>query len=83
MYFVYIAKCGDGSFYTGIAKDLEKRIEEHNSSDLAAKYTRSRRPVERVFSSSFETRSLALKEEARIKKLSKKEKLKIIEENGI
>jgi len=83
MYFVYILKCSDDSLYTGIAKDLEKRLKEHNNSELAAKYTRSRRPVQLVFSKEFETRSLALKEEACIKKLSKQEKLKIINFNAI
>ncbi len=83
MYFVYMVKCNDGTFYTGIAKDLEKRLSEHNHSLLAAKYTRPRRPVKLVFAKEFETRSLALKEECRIKKLSKKEKLTIIAANGI
>ncbi len=83
MYFVYILKCSDDSLYTGIAKDLEKRLKEHNNSELAAKYTRSRRPVQLVFSKEFETRSLALKEEASIKKLSKQEKLKIINFNAV
>lgn len=83
MYFVYILKCNDNSLYTGIAKDLEKRLKEHNNSNLAAKYTKYRRPLKLVFSKEFETRSLALKEEARIKKLSKEEKLKIINLNGI
>ena len=83
MYFVYILKCSDDSLYTGIAKNLEKRLKEHNNSELAAKYTRSRRPVQLVFSKEFETRSLALKEEASIKKLSKQEKLKIINFNAV
>lgn len=79
MYFVYIVRCNDGSLYTGIAKDLEKRIVEHNSSDLAAKYTRSRRPVAMVFCEKYDDRSSALKAEINIKKLSKEEKLKMIE----
>jgi len=75
MYFVYILQCRDGTLYTGIARDLNKRIEEHNNLKLGAKYTKARRPVELVYSKEFPDRSTALIEEARIKKLSRKEKL--------
>lgn len=78
MYFVYILECVDQSLYTGIAIDLEKRVGEHNSSELGAKYTRGRRPVKLVFSKEFQNRSAASKEEARIKKLSREEKLELI-----
>lgn len=49
-YFVYIVECNDTSLYTGIAKDLDKRIEEHNTSDKGAKYTKHRRPVKLIYS---------------------------------
>ena len=79
MYFVYILKCFDGSLYTGITTDLERRIKEHNSSNnLGAKYTRSKRPVILVYFKSFANRSLALKQEFKIKSLSRIEKMKII-----
>ena len=78
MYFVYILECADRTLYTGIAVDLEKRIQEHNYSELGAKYTRGRRPVKLVFTKEFPDRSSASKEEARIKKLSRKEKLKLL-----
>lgn len=78
MYYLYILKCSDKTFYTGITVDLEKRISEHNGSRLGAKYTRSRKPVRLVYSSKFKTRSMALKEEYRIKSLSKREKIEII-----
>lgn len=78
MWYVYILKCFDKTFYTGITKDLERRIEEHNSSGLGAKYTSGRRPVKLVYSRRFKNRVNASKEEYRIKKLSKEEKLKII-----
>ena len=78
MWYVYIVKCKDKTFYTGIAKDIERRVGEHNSSDLGAKYTRGRRPVQIVYSAKFINRSEALKEECRIKKLSRKEKKEII-----
>jgi len=81
MYHVYILKCSDKTLYTGITTNLEKRIKEHNTSSLGAKYTRARRPVKLVYSRRFKNRSSASKEEARIKKLSRKEKLEIIKIN--
>ncbi|MDA3815097.1 MAG: GIY-YIG nuclease family protein [Patescibacteria group bacterium] len=78
MWFVYILKCSDGTFYTGITKDLERRIEEHNSSVLGAKYTRGRRPVSLVFSEEFRSRTKASQEEYRIKKISREKMLKLI-----
>ena len=79
MWYVYILKCGDGSFYTGITTDLKRRINEHNSSKLGAKFTRGKRPVELVYSCKMNDRSAASKEEYRIKKLSKTDKIKLIE----
>ena len=76
MYFLYILECGDQTLYTGITTNLNRRIEEHNNSKLAAKYTKARRPVKLVYSQTFENRSEALKEEARIKKLTRSEKIK-------
>ena len=78
MWHVYIIQCKDKTFYTGITTDLERRIEEHNSSVLGAKYTRGRRPVKLVYSRMHKDRPNVLKEEIRIKKLSRVEKLKII-----
>ncbi|OGB74654.1 endonuclease [candidate division Kazan bacterium RIFCSPHIGHO2_01_FULL_49_10] len=78
MYRLYIVKCKDGTLYTGIAADLTRRIKEHSSSNSGAKYTRGRRPVKLVFSKRFRNRSNASKEEARIKKLSRIEKLSLI-----
>ncbi|MCK4525029.1 MAG: GIY-YIG nuclease family protein [Candidatus Andersenbacteria bacterium] len=78
MYYLYILKCADRTLYTGIAVDLERRIKEHNSSELGAKYTRSRRPVKLVYSKKFRNRSTASKEELKIKSLSRKEKIEMI-----
>ncbi|KKT89335.1 MAG: hypothetical protein UW95_C0001G0104 [Parcubacteria group bacterium GW2011_GWC1_45_14] len=78
MYYLYILECSDGSLYTGIAVDVEKRLAEHNDSRRGAKYTKARRPVKLVFSKKFKNRSAASKEEARIKNLSRKEKLELI-----
>ncbi|HEY4694720.1 MAG TPA: GIY-YIG nuclease family protein [Candidatus Nanoarchaeia archaeon] len=78
MYYLYILKCSDGTLYTGITVDLVRRVAEHNSSDLGSRYTRGRRPVKLTFSKEFVDRSIASKEEARIKNLSRKNKLNMI-----
>jgi putative endonuclease len=78
MYHLYILKCADGTLYAGITTDLERRVVEHNSKKLGAKYTFSRRPVKLVYSVTFKNRSVAAKEEARIKKMKRSEKLKLI-----
>ena len=78
MYYLYILKCADKSLYTGIATDLLRRVKEHNTSKLGAKYTRGRRPVKLIYSKKFRNRSIASKAESKIKMLSRQEKLKII-----
>ncbi|MDD2758502.1 MAG: GIY-YIG nuclease family protein [Patescibacteria group bacterium] len=78
MYYVYILKCRDKTLYTGITVDLVRRVKEHNSSKLGAKYTRARRPVKLVYAKKFRNRSLASQAESRIKKLTREEKLKLI-----
>lgn len=79
-YYVYMVECADGSFYTGITTDLNRRILEHNYSFKSAKYTRSRRPVKLVYSKLIGDRSDASKEENRIKKLTRSAKEKLIHE---
>lgn len=75
MWSVYIVRCADKTLYTGIAKDVERRIQEHNSCNIkGAKYTRNRRPVRLVYQESVDTRSQASIREAQIKQLSKYEK---------
>ena len=72
---VYMVRCADDTLYTGIAKDAVRRVEEHNSNDLlAARYTRTRRPVALVYQNVVATRSAALKHEYRIKQMSREEK---------
>ena len=78
MYYLYILKCADGTLYTGITVDLKRRITEHNSSALGAKYTRGRRPVTLAYSKKFRTRSTASQAESRIKNLSRQEKLNLL-----
>lgn len=77
-YFLYILKCSDETLYTGITTDLKRRLGEHNSSALGARYTRGRRPLELVYSKRFNNRSLASKEENRVKKLSRSKKLQML-----
>lgn len=83
MYQLYILKCADKTLYTGIAVDLNRRIEEHNHSKLGAKYTHSRRPVKLVYSKKFRNRSKAQTEESRIKHLSRKEKLELVRASSV
>ncbi len=78
MRFVYIVRCKDNSLYTGITKDLEKRIDEHNNSPLWAKYTRNKRPVTLVWSKNISDRSEASKSERLIKKMTKTQKEELI-----
>ena len=80
MYYVYMVKCADDTLYTGIATELDRRIEEHNISDKGARYTRVRRPVELVYSETYPDRSAASKREYEIKKkMTRAEKLALIE----
>ena len=82
MYYLYILQCADKSLYAGITVDLERRLKEHNQSNLGAKYTMARRPVKLVYSKKFLNRSLASKAENRIKKLSREEKIELIKDYG-
>ena len=77
-YFVYILECSDKTLYTGIATDVQRRLDEHNNSDKGAKYTKIRRPLKLVYSEEAENRSSASKREYEIKKLSREKKLEII-----
>jgi putative endonuclease len=78
MYFVYIVKCSDNTLYTGYTDELEKRIKVHNQGK-GAKYTRGRLPVTLCYFEKVQTKSEALKREISLKKLNRKEKLKLIE----
>lgn len=77
---VYIVRCADGSLYTGITLDVERRVCEHNGDGGAgASYTRSRRPVALVYCESAADRSAASRREHEIKSLSRAEKLVLID----
>lgn len=78
---VYMVRCSDGTLYTGITRDLEKRIAAHNSGKDGARYTRSRRPVTLVYAMEAESRSAAARLEYRIKKLPPEKKKVLAEGN--
>jgi len=80
-WFVYMVHCADGSLYTGIAKDVSRRVDEHNDrSGPGAKYTRSRQPVTLVYQETVASRSEAAQREYAIKRLTRTEKKSLIEE---
>ncbi|HUG52869.1 MAG TPA: GIY-YIG nuclease family protein [Vicinamibacteria bacterium] len=75
--FIYMLRCGDGSLYTGIAKDLARRLERHRLGK-ASRYTRSRLPVVLVWKRRLPTWSRALREEHRIKSLTRAQKEQLL-----
>ncbi len=79
-YYVYIALCSDGTYYTGYTTNISVRESEHNGTGKlpGAKYTRSRRPVRILYSEKFGTKSLAMRRETEIKKLDKQKKEQLI-----
>ena len=79
MWYVYIVECSDGTLYTGISTNVSKRVLIHNKGK-GAKYTKTRLPVSLKWQKTCENRSEASKEEYRIKKLTRKQKLKLINE---
>ncbi len=80
MWSVYILKCGDGTLYTGIAKDVQKRFLAHKTGK-GGKYTRSKGAEAILYTEACKTKSIALKRESAIKRLSRNEKIRLID-NG-
>lgn len=78
MNWAYIVRCADGTLYSGWTNDLDRRIKAHNSGK-GAKYTRSRLPVELVYSESFDTKEAAMSREWHLKRLTRRKKLELIE----
>ena len=76
-WFVYMLRCADGSLYTGITKDVSRRCQQHNAG-TASRYTRSRLPIVVVYQEVQRSKSLALKREAAIKALSRRQKEALI-----
>ena len=79
MWYLYILRCGDGSLYTGITTDVEKRLEAHRGGK-GAKYTRSRLPVSLAYYEEYETPREAQSREFHIKRLTREQKLALIRE---
>jgi putative endonuclease len=77
VWFLYILKCREGSFYTGISNNLEKRLKQH-SSGKASKYTRARLPVILIYTEEVDTKSQALKREIEVKSLTRTDKIKLV-----
>ena len=75
--YTYIIQCSDKTLYTGWTNNLEKRLADHNAGK-GAKYTKSRLPVELVYYETFSSKEEAMRREYAIKKLTRKEKLKLI-----
>lgn len=79
MWFIYIVECADNSYYTGITTDLERRVKEHNFSDIkGARYTKIRRPVKLVYYEEEKGQGDAARREYQIKKLNRGSKEKLI-----
>jgi len=76
-WIVYILRCCDGSYYTGITNDILRRVQQHNAGK-GAKYTKGRGPVELVYQEKYADRSSASRREAEIKKLTKEQKYALI-----
>lgn len=77
MNYTYILKCRDGTYYTGWTNNLDQRIKAHNQGK-GAKYTRARRPVELAYYEVFSTKEEAMRREAQIKRMARKEKEKLV-----
>jgi putative endonuclease len=80
-WFVYLLRCRDATLYTGITKDLNRRCRQHNAG-TASRYTRGRRPTAMVYHEAHASRSLALRREAAIKALSRRQKESMIRPVG-
>lgn len=76
-WYVYILECCDGTYYTGSTVNITQRVLKHNLG-LGAKYTRSRVPVQLIYSESHDSHSSALKREAQIKKLTRTQKKQLV-----
>lgn len=80
---VYIVRCHDHTLYTGITRDLTRRLLEHNSDTRGARYTRSRRPVTLVYCEAAPSRSMATRRERQIKKLTPSGKRRLLALAGL
>jgi putative endonuclease len=76
---VYMVRCADDTLYTGIASDIERRLQEHNAGQRGAKYTRARRPVTLVYTEAVADRSAAARREVELRRMSRQEKEALIQ----
>jgi putative endonuclease len=82
-WYLYLIKCRDGTLYTGISTDVDRRFAQHQGvGNTGSKYLKGRGPLSLVFQEKLGSRSLALKVEHRVKKMSKAKKEKLIEVSG-
>jgi putative endonuclease len=72
-WFLYVLRCADDTFYTGVTNDLERRCRQHNAGS-ASRYTRGRTPVTLIYQQEFSSRGLAQRHEAHVKALSRRQK---------
>jgi putative endonuclease len=77
MWYLYVLKCADGSLYTGVTNNIEKRMGDHKNG-VGSKYVRSRLPFELLYQEEFESKQEAMKREFAVKKLSRKQKLELL-----
>lgn len=77
MHYVYIVKCSDNTLYTGYTTSIERRVKTHNSGK-GAKYTRGRLPVTLCYFEEYDNKIDAMRREYRIKRLKRKDKIKLI-----
>ena len=83
-WYVYLVRCADHSLYCGVTTDISRRVNEHNlDNKLAAKYTRTRRPVSLAYFEQCESRQAACRREYQIKQLTKLKKEQLINANPI
>ena len=80
IYYVYILKCSDNTYYTGVTNNVDRRVREHQSGEALNSYTSKRRPVQLVFYAEFSNLEDAIEKEKKIKKWSKSKKEALINE---
>jgi putative endonuclease len=81
-WYLYVVQCNDGTLYTGVTTDTDRRIHEHNTSKRGAKYTKTRRPVKLVYKRRYATRSEAQRVEYQFKQMVRGEKIEIIKKSS-
>ncbi len=80
MHYIYILRCLDQTLYCGYTTDIDRRVGEHNEGKIGAHYTKTRKPVELLYSEKFNSKRKALQREIEIKKMTRQKKLELIGE---